>query len=69
MKDGDALLLIGVSHGELGQSLYLRECLGREDGAPPPVDLDAEKRVGDFVRGLIALGRDRARCTTCPTAA
>ena len=59
MKDGDCLLLAGVSHGELGQSLYLRECLGRRDGAPPPVDLAAERRVGDFVRGLIAGGATR----------
>ena len=54
LEDGDVLLLLGVSHGELGQSLYLRECLGRRDGAPPPVDLTAERLVGDFVRGLIA---------------
>src|SRR5262249_2798679 len=27
---------------------------GREDGAPPPVDLAAEKRNGNFVRDLIA---------------
>jgi phosphoribosylformylglycinamidine synthase subunit PurL len=52
-KDGDALILLGVSHGELGASLYLREVLGREDGAPPPVDLAAERRNGDLVRGLI----------------
>ncbi|MGA7385065.1 MAG: AIR synthase-related protein, partial [Methylocella sp.] len=26
---------------------------GREDGAPPPVDLAAERRNGDFVRRLI----------------
>ncbi|MFI4976911.1 MAG: phosphoribosylformylglycinamidine synthase subunit PurL [Caulobacterales bacterium] len=57
MRPGDALLVIGVSHGELGSSLYLRELLGREDGAPPPVDLDAERRNGDFVRGLIRSGR------------
>ncbi len=59
MKDGDCLLLAGVSHGELGASLYLRECLARSDGAPPPVDLAAERRVGDFVRGLIANGATR----------
>jgi phosphoribosylformylglycinamidine synthase len=40
----------------LGQSLYLREVLGREEGPPPPVDLAHEKRVGDFVRALIADG-------------
>jgi phosphoribosylformylglycinamidine synthase len=57
MKVGDALLVVGVSHGELGSSLYLREVLGREDGAPPPVDLTFERRNGDFVRGLIRAGQ------------
>ena len=38
--------------GWLGQSLYLRDICGREEGAPPPVDLAAEKRNGDFVREL-----------------
>jgi phosphoribosylformylglycinamidine synthase len=57
MKVGDALLVIGSSHGELGSSLYLREVLGREDGAPPPVDLEFERRNGDFVRGLIRSGQ------------
>jgi phosphoribosylformylglycinamidine synthase subunit PurL len=56
LRDGDVLVLIGVNHGELGQSLYLREALGREDGAPPPVDLQAERRNGDFVRELIRAG-------------
>jgi len=54
--EGEAILLAGAppSWGtHLGQSLYLREILGREDGPPPPVDLAHEKRVGDFVRGLI----------------
>jgi phosphoribosylformylglycinamidine synthase len=53
MRAGDALLVVGVSHGELGSSLYLRELFGREDGAPPPVDLEFERRNGDFVRALI----------------
>ena len=59
LKAGDALVLIGETHGELGSSLYLRELLGREDGAPPPVDLGLERRHGDFVRGLIRSGRVR----------
>ena len=54
--DGDAILLIGETHGWLGQSVYLRDICGREEGAPPPVDLAAEKRNGDFVRGLIRAG-------------
>ena len=53
MKAGDALVVVGVNHGELGASIYLRELFGREDGAPPPVDLALERRTGDFVRGLI----------------
>ncbi|NQV85165.1 MAG: phosphoribosylformylglycinamidine synthase II, partial [Rhodospirillales bacterium] len=53
---GETIVLIGETTGHLGQSLFLREIEGREDGAPPPVDLEAEKRNGDFVRGLIRAG-------------
>jgi phosphoribosylformylglycinamidine synthase len=59
MRAGDTLLLVGETRGALGASLYLRECLGREDGAPPPVDLAAERRNGDFVRSLIETGVTR----------
>ena len=34
----------------------LRDICGREEGAPPPVDLAAEKRNGDVVRGMIHAG-------------
>jgi phosphoribosylformylglycinamidine synthase subunit PurL len=44
------IVLIGATAGWLGQSLWLREIGGREDGAPPPVDLAAEKANGDFIR-------------------
>jgi phosphoribosylformylglycinamidine synthase len=56
-RPADTLLLVGETRGHLGSSLYLRELLGREDGAPPPVDLAAERRNGDFVRAQIAAGR------------
>jgi len=56
-RDGDTLILIGETCGHLGQSIYLREIEGREEGAAPPVDLAAEKRCGDFVRSLIEQGR------------
>jgi phosphoribosylformylglycinamidine synthase II len=57
--EGEMVLLIGAppswgSH--LGRSLYLREVLGREEGPPPPVDLQHEKSVGDLVRSLIRDG-------------
>jgi phosphoribosylformylglycinamidine synthase len=54
---GDAIILIGGHGTHLGQSIYLREVLGREDGAPPPVDLAKEKQHGDFVRSLIKSGQ------------
>jgi len=50
------LVLIGETEGWLGQSLWLREIAGREEGAPPPVDLVAERRNGDFVRARILAG-------------
>ncbi|MEM8950826.1 MAG: AIR synthase related protein, partial [Pseudomonadota bacterium] len=51
-----ALVLIGESHGWLGSSLYLRDVCGREEGAPPPVDLAIERQNGDLVRKLIEDG-------------
>jgi phosphoribosylformylglycinamidine synthase len=53
---GDTLVLIGETKGHLGQSLWLREILGLEEGAPPPVDLAAERQNGDFVRRAILGG-------------
>ena len=53
---GDVIVLIGERSGHLGQSLWLREVHGREEGAPPPVDLEAERRNSEFVRAHIATG-------------
>lgn len=54
---GHVLAVIGDTSGWLGQSVWLRDICGREEGAPPPVDLTAERRNGDFVRELIVSGR------------
>jgi len=54
------LVLVGETRGWLGQSLWLREVAGREDGAPPPVDLAAERAAGEFVRAQILAGAVRA---------
>ncbi|MDE1900300.1 MAG: phosphoribosylformylglycinamidine synthase subunit PurL [Alphaproteobacteria bacterium] len=51
--DGETILVIGDTKGHIGQSLYLREIFGKEEGAPPPVDLAAERKHGEFVRALI----------------
>jgi phosphoribosylformylglycinamidine synthase II len=52
-REGDVLILLGAEAGHLGQSLYMDIILGRQEGAPPPVDLKAERKVGDLARGLI----------------
>ena len=54
------IVVIGQTKGWLGQSLWLREVNGREDGAPPPVDLAIERANGDFVRARILSGEIRA---------
>jgi len=53
VDDGDSIVVIGDTAGHWGQSLYLREIEGREEGTPPPVDLGKERRHGDFVRNHI----------------
>ncbi len=62
--EGEAIYLIGAEtwatpehmRGHLGQSLWLRELHGREEGNAPPVDLTLEKKAGELVRELIAAG-------------
>src|SRR6201999_4563416 len=40
---------------------WLMTVAGREEGAPPPVDLAAERRNGEFVAALIREGHGSAR--------
>ncbi|PVA08304.1 phosphoribosylformylglycinamidine synthase subunit PurL [Thalassorhabdomicrobium marinisediminis] len=49
-RDGHVALLIGETEGHLGQSALLAEVFNREEGDAPEVDLEAEKRNGDFIR-------------------
>jgi phosphoribosylformylglycinamidine synthase II len=57
MQDGDVLIMIGTDGSHLGSSIYLRDVLGSTEGPAPVVDLAAERRNGDFVRGLIRNGQ------------
>ena len=54
--EGECLAVIGPCYPELGQSLWLREIHGREDGDPPKVDLKDERFYAEVVRQLIADG-------------
>ena len=57
---GLALVVIGQTNesddGWLGVSLYARNLAGNPVAAPPPVDLEAERRNGLFVQQQIASG-------------
>jgi phosphoribosylformylglycinamidine synthase subunit PurL len=50
---GEDIWLVGGAPGWLGRSAWLMTVLSREEGAPPPVDLAAERRNGEFVLSLI----------------
>jgi phosphoribosylformylglycinamidine synthase len=54
--EGCSIVIVGDTKGHIGASLWLRELGGLEAGAPPPVDLAAERRHGDLVRRLIEDG-------------
>jgi phosphoribosylformylglycinamidine synthase len=55
-NEGDAIFLLGTPRGDLGQSLWLREIVGRTDGPPPHVDLAAERKTGEFIRTCVREG-------------
>ncbi|MDX9689305.1 MAG: phosphoribosylformylglycinamidine synthase subunit PurL [Proteobacteria bacterium] len=59
--DGQSIVVIGENKSHIGQSIYLRELFGKEEGVPPPVNLTAERRHGKFVRQLI----DESVITAC----
>ncbi len=60
--EGDTILLIGGDEAgspaapHLGQSIWLREILGKQDGDAPVVDLDLERDTGKLIRDLIISG-------------
>ena len=49
-RDGHVALLVGPPGTHLGQSALLSEVFNREEGDAPGVDLDAERRNGEFIR-------------------
>ncbi|MEM6480179.1 MAG: AIR synthase related protein, partial [Pseudomonadota bacterium] len=49
-REGHVALMLGACAGHLGRSALLAEVFNRDEGDAPPVDLEAEKAAGDFVR-------------------
>jgi phosphoribosylformylglycinamidine synthase II len=56
-SEGNMLIVIGHEEGHLGQSIYQNYATGKFEGAPPPVDLEAEIKAGRLIRTLIREGR------------
>ncbi|SLN65993.1 Phosphoribosylformylglycinamidine synthase 2 [Aquimixticola soesokkakensis] len=60
-QDGDHLVILGETRGHLGQSALLAELEGRAEGDAPKVDLEAERKHGDFLlanRKLVRAAND-----------
>src|SRR6056297_39819 len=55
VRDGHVAILVGETSGHLGQAAILVEVYNRVEGDAPAVDLDTEKRNGDFIRANHAL--------------
>lgn len=58
--DGDAIIVLGATHGHLGQSLYQKWIGDGLEGAPPPVDLELERKTGGLILDLINAGQVNA---------
>ncbi|MBF9024137.1 phosphoribosylformylglycinamidine synthase subunit PurL [Rhodobacterales bacterium HKCCD6035] len=48
-REGHWALLVGETHGHLGQSALLAEVFHRVEGDAPAVDLEAERKAGQFI--------------------
>jgi len=59
-RGGDVVLLIGGAPTWLGRSAWLATICGRDEGAPPSVDLAFERLNGVFIASLIASGEASA---------
>jgi len=64
-REGDAVVLLGTTREEIGASEYLAFVHGREEGAPPALDLQAEAGLQDLLveaalRGWLRSAHDLA---------
>ncbi|NOR64344.1 MAG: phosphoribosylformylglycinamidine synthase subunit PurL [Rhodobacteraceae bacterium] len=55
-QSGEKLVLLGETHGHLGQSALLADVFNQEIGDAPKVDLGAERKAGELVRSLHKAG-------------
>lgn len=53
-EEGNVIFLLGKNKEELGGSEYLKRILNREQGSPPQIDLEEEKKVHQLCREAIS---------------
>jgi phosphoribosylformylglycinamidine synthase II len=58
--EGEIIVLLGETGNELGGTEYLKVIHGREEGAPPAIDLDLEKAVQELCLKAIEAGLIRS---------
>lgn len=51
-NENETIMLIGGEGTHLGQSLYLKEVFGLEQGPAPTVELSQERKNGEYIRSL-----------------
>jgi phosphoribosylformylglycinamidine synthase len=54
-RPGSTVFLLGATHADLGGSEYLKLVHGRVAGRPPRLDLDAERRLHEFMAEAASL--------------
>jgi phosphoribosylformylglycinamidine synthase II len=59
-SEGDAVILLGENREEIGGTEYLRLIHSREDGRPPQIDLEVEKRLHALCLEAAARGWTRS---------
>ncbi len=52
INEGDTIILIGNTTDNMGATTAMKVLVGREDGAPPKVDLVLEKQTGETILDL-----------------
>ncbi len=56
VASGDAILLVGTTAGHLGGSAYWAELLDCVGGSPPPIDLERERQLQQFLFAVAGAG-------------
>lgn len=66
VRKGDPIALLGNTAGHLGASAYLWVLFGRDEGTPPPLDMERERALQELLRLYASEGMVKS-CHDCST--